>query len=123
MATEYSGSRSRRRHPRLEVLNRVEGRLVPSDLAIVVRDISLGGFSAESPVAFPPRTRHHFRFTSRSGPVVQLEASSIHCRLVAANELGQRYITGFEFVTDEHADEALTLLLESLAEASHRSDT
>jgi hypothetical protein len=81
---------------------------------VVIRDLSLGGFSTESHVAFPPRTRHHFRFTTRGGSVVLLEASAVHCRLVAANELGLCYVTGFEFVSHERADEGIAMLLDAV---------
>jgi hypothetical protein len=114
MTSPFFGPRSRRRHPRLEVLDIVQGRLVPTDTPIVIRDLSVGGFSAESSVAFPPRTRHHFRFTTRGGSVVLLEASAVHCRLVAASELGMSYITGFEFVGRERADEAIAVLLDAV---------
>lgn len=107
---------SRRRFPRLEVMGRVEGQLVPLDLPLVLRDLSRGGFSCESTVPFPPGTAHQFRFTTPAGAVVTLEASAIHCRLTRVDADGQHaYISGLEFQSSEATDQAVSILVDTLS--------
>lgn len=108
--------RTRRRFPRLEVLGLVEGRRVPLDVPLVIRDLSQGGFSAESPVPFPPGTHHHFRFTTIAQNEVSIDATSVHCRLASADSDGHyTYITGFEFLGDETTDKTIATLIDALA--------
>lgn len=108
--------RSRRRHPRIEILGDLEGRRVPLDVPITVRDLSQGGFSVESTTPFPPGTSHHFRFTTPGQPEVALEATAVHCRLASASPDGQvTYVTGFEFHSDAAMDRAVGALIASLA--------
>jgi hypothetical protein len=109
-------SRSRRRFPRLEVLGVVEGRRVPLDVPLTVRDLSQGGFSTESTVPFPPGSHHQFRFTTAAHQEVTLAATVVHCRLAAASDDGQfTYITGFEFHSDESTDSSIASLIDTLA--------
>jgi hypothetical protein len=108
--------RSRRRFPRLEVLGLVEGRRVPLDVPLTMRDLSQGGFSAESTVPFPPGTHHQFRFTTATAHEVTLAATVVHCRLATARPDGQfTYITGFEFHSDESTDTSIASLMDTLA--------
>jgi hypothetical protein len=108
--------RSRRRYPRLEVLGLVEGQRIPLDTHLTVRDLSVGGFSAESAVPFPPGSKHHFLFTTALGEEVVLSATSIHCRLATADANGHfTYITGFEFHSSEATDRSIASLVDTLA--------
>ena len=94
----------------------MEGRLVPLDVPLVIRDLSQGGFSAESAKPFPPGTHHQFRFTTAAGDEVPLAATVIHCRLASAAPDGEfTYITGFEFQTSETADKSISKLMDTLA--------
>jgi hypothetical protein len=107
--------RTRRRFPRLEVLGLVEGKRVPLDVPLTIRDLSQGGFSAESSVPFPPGTQHHFRFTTTNQNEVSLDATSVHCRLASVDRDGHyTYITGFEFVSDETTDKSIAMLIDTL---------
>jgi hypothetical protein len=110
---------SRRRHPRVEVLGEIEGRRVPLDISITMRDLSQGGFSAESSTPFPPGTSHHFRFTAPAhGSEVSVEATAVHCRLASASpDGGVTYVTGFEFHSDAATDKAVATLIASLVAA------
>lgn len=93
----------------------VEGRRVPLDVTMKVRDLSQGGFSAESAVPFPPGTHHHFRFTALNQKEVSLEATAVHCRLASADADGHyTYITGFEFQTDEVSDKSIAMIIDTL---------
>lgn len=108
--------RSRRRFPRIEVLDLIDGHRVPLDVPLSVRDLSQGGFSIESPVPFPPGTYHHFRFTTAKRHEVSLDATVIHCRLASAGPDGQfTYVTGFEFHSDESTDESVASLMDTMA--------
>ena len=110
--------RSRRRHPRVEVLGEIEGRRVPLDVPITMRDLSQGGFSAESSTPFPPGTSHHFRFSTPGHGEVALEARAVLCRLASASPDGQvTYVTGFEFHSDAATDRAVGTLIASLVAA------
>lgn len=108
--------RSRRRFPRIEVMGLVEGRRVPLDVPLRVRDLSQGGFSAESSSPFPPGTHHDFRFTTAAGHEVTLAATVVHCRLASAGADGQlTYVTGFEFHSSESTDKSISSLMDTLA--------
>lgn len=89
---------------------------MPLDVPLVVRDLGQGGFSTESSVPFPPGTSHHFRFTTATDTVVTLDAKAVHCRLASAAADGHfSYITGFEFHSDPMTDEAVGVLIDTLA--------
>lgn len=89
---------------------------MPLDVPLTVRDLSQGGFSAESARPFPPGSRHHFRFTTPDHTEVALEATAVHCRLASAGGDGEvTYITGFEFVSDDASDRAIASLMSTLA--------
>ena len=94
----------------------VEGRRIPLDVPLTIRDLSQGGFSAESSAPFPPGTHHHFRFTTAAGHEVTLAATVVHCRLASATADGLlSYITGFEFHSDESTDTSISSLMDTLA--------
>lgn len=107
--------RSRRRFPRIEVLGVVEGERIPLDVPMRVRDLSQGGFSAESSVPFPPGTRHHFRFTAFNQNEVRLQATAVHCRLASLDADGHHtYITGFEFLPDDASEKSIAAIIDTL---------
>lgn len=109
-------SRSRRRFPRLEVLGLVEGRLLPIDVPLKLRDLSQGGFSAESSVPFPPGTHHHFLFTTLDQNEVALDATVVHCRLASAQTDGHyTYVSGFEFLSSDATDRSVAQVLDTIA--------
>jgi hypothetical protein len=107
--------RSRRRFPRVEVLGMVEGQRIPLDVPMKIRDLSQGGFSAESSVPFPPGTQHHFRFVALNHNEVRLQATAVHCRLASLDADGHyTYITGFEFQPDESSDKSIAAIIDTL---------
>jgi hypothetical protein len=98
------------------VLGLIEGHLVPLDVALVVRELSQAGFSVLSPSPFPPGSRHHFRFTAANQKMVTLDATAIHCRLTEADADGRlAYVSGFEFASNARTDEAIGVLIDTLA--------
>ena len=106
---------SRRTTPRLEVLDQLHGRLVAVDIPIRIRDISTGGFSVESPISFPAGAVHQFRFTTSTGRSLVVPAGAAHCRTAAPRDGMHWYVTGFEFLYDEHGDvaRAVDVLMDS----------
>lgn len=107
--------RERRRAPRLQVLGRIQGRLVSLPLPVELRDMGPLGFSVESALPFPQGARRLFLFTTAGGLQVLIEGAAAHCRPHRGDEA--RYITGFSFVgsrlTDTDAD--VTVLLDALS--------
>jgi hypothetical protein len=93
-----STSSDRRRALRLEVLNRLYARAVEQDRPVVVREISLGGFSIEAPVSFPIGSEHKFEFGLDGAPPVTLTGRTAHCRRLPGAADVATYIVGFAFV-------------------------
>jgi hypothetical protein len=97
-------------------MGQVDGELVALDVPLKVRDLTEAGFSTESTVPFPPGSGQHFRFTTKAGAVVHLDATSVHCRLASATADGHySYVTGFEFHSDPDTDEAVRALVDTLS--------
>ena len=72
-----SPRRERRRGHRVEVLGQLHGHLVALRLPVTVRDIGSGGFSIETPVPFPDRAPHSFRFTTAQDTEAVFRALSL----------------------------------------------
>jgi hypothetical protein len=112
----HGPSPSRRRYPRLEVLGRIEGQVLALDAKLSLRELSRGGFSANSDRPFAPGAPHSFRFTAGNGLVVELDGMSVHCRIGSiSNEGRQAYIAGFEWVDAPGASEKIAGLLDVVA--------
>ena len=84
-----------RRAPRIDVLRRVSGQLIPIDTALVVHDLSRTGFGAVSHIDFRPDDVLDFRLETERHSIT-VTARVVHSRPWAnSNEL---VFTGFEFV-------------------------
>ncbi len=107
--------KERRRAPRLQVLGRIQGRLVSLPLPVELRDMGPLGFSVESALPFPQGARRLFLFTTAGGLQVLIEGAAVHCRPDDGNDA--RYVTGFRLVqsrlTDTDAD--VSVLLDALS--------
>ena len=87
-----------RRAPRIDVLRRVRGILVPLESPVVIHNLSRTGFAAVSHIDFRPGDVLNFRFESG------VESFTIAARVVhtrPANSAQLFFLTGFEFVTGE----------------------
>jgi hypothetical protein len=93
--------RDRRRSPRVELLGLVSGRLLRPGTEVVVRDMSLGGLSTETPFPFERGSVHDLQLTLGDGAAVDLRARVMHCRNIAAEGEEPKYFTGFQFVDDD----------------------
>jgi len=104
----------RRQSPRLQILEDLHGRVVPLGLEMTMRDISLGGFSVESPVAFPVGAVHRFRFNLDDSRLVTIVARVVHTAPVMTDR-GQSYRTGLQFITStEEFRQAVEALLDRM---------
>ena len=87
----------RRRSPRIEILDRVQGHLVALDLSVVVRDFSLGGMSIATSLPLQLDSLHDFQLTLGDGSTVVLSG-----RIRRVNEQlhdgAVSYVCGIEFV-------------------------
>ena len=104
-----------RRSPRINVRERLSGRLVDLDVAVVVRDISLGGFSLESEQALPTGV-HIVRLQEDERWSVTVTAASRHRRSTRDPDGSMRHVMGFEY-EDQSPDtqQTLRVLYERLA--------
>ena len=104
-----------RRSPRINVRERLRGRLVDLDVAVVVRDISLGGFSLESEQALPTGV-HIVRLQEDERWSVTVTAASRHRRSTRDPHGSTRHVMGFEY-EDQSPDtqQTLRVLYERLA--------
>jgi hypothetical protein len=107
--------RELRRSPRIDVRHRLSGRIVSLDLPVVVRDISLGGFSIESDRDLPDGA-HDIRLHEGERWSVTVNASSRHRQTVKAQDGAIRHIMGFEYgEQNPDTQQILRVLFERLA--------
>ncbi len=104
-----------RRTPRIDVRRRLSGHLVTLDRSVVVRDISLGGFSVESDEAVPAGL-HVVRLQEGERWSVTVTAASRHQRTARSADGAVRHVVGFEYA-DQTPDTQHTIrvLFERLA--------
>jgi hypothetical protein len=89
----------RRRAPRVEVLGRLQGHVVALELPVIVREISLGGMSLETPFQFPVGDLQHFVLTLGDGSRLSLAGRVAYCMNIG--EPGVRaFRTGIQFEDD-----------------------
>jgi hypothetical protein len=102
-------SDERRRSPRVEVVGRVHGRAVALDVPITVREISLGGMSIDTPVAFEIDSVHHFSLTLGDGSVAMIAGRVRYSRQVSAEGAegsAATFLTGLEFIEEDSPGES-----------------
>ncbi len=88
----------RRRWPRFEVGGNVTARVTVLDLAMPVRDISVGGFGIEAPMRFAPGEIHEFLISLPDEPPALVRARAAYCH--ARRDREQVFFTGWEALGD-----------------------
>ena len=89
----------RRQTVRVSVLGALFGESAGLDRTLVLRDLSPGGFSVESPVPFLTGTRHRFHIVAGETRV-EVEGIAIQSTPIPAEGRVDRYLAGFSFVID-----------------------
>lgn len=87
----------RRRYPRVELLGQVTGQPLTFDSPVVVKDLSIGGFSIETSIPLRPGETHEFRFALGDSISIIVLATVKHQR-TAAGRVPGRYVVGLEFL-------------------------
>jgi hypothetical protein len=105
----------KRKSSRINVRHRLSGYLVTLDRPVVVRDISLGGFSVESEDPLPQGV-HVVRLQEGERWSVTVTAASRHNGQTTGQGGAQRHVMGFQY-NDQSADtqQTLRVLYERLA--------
>lgn len=100
-----SDSGDRRRSPRVEVIGKVRGRVVSLDVPIVVREMSLGGMSIESPRAFEVGTVTDFLLMLGDGAGIEVYGRTVYTRPLEGSNGSKepRFLTGIQFVDQDEA--------------------
>ena len=91
----------RRRAPRFELLGRVHGQIVSVATAVRIREISLGGLSFESSIAFPTGAIHEFRLYLGDRSDVVLRGRVVRCLRHGMVDGAHRYTTAVQFIDDD----------------------
>lgn len=104
-----------RRSPRIDVRQRLHGTVVSLGLPVIVRDLSLGGFSIESEDEVPAGV-HVIRLQEDERWSVTVTAASRHSRSTRNPDGSVRHVMGFEYA-DQNPDtqQTLRVLFERLA--------
>jgi hypothetical protein len=95
-------ARNQRGSPRVDVLLRVKGELVPVGFPVTIFNLNRTGVSVLSKARFRPGDRLNFRLTAVRGPSVVVTAAAVHTQsLPHAPDL---YLTGFMFAPERPGD-------------------
>jgi hypothetical protein len=115
-------SRNQRRSPRVDVLLRVRGELVPVSFPIRIFNLSRTGFAVLSAVRFRAGERLDFRLRAIRGPSLHVTAAAVHTQSLPDSP--GRYVTGFRFQPKDSTgavpEAAIRELLAAVAPAGFR---
>jgi hypothetical protein len=103
---------SRRRWPRFETRGRIHAQIAVLDLAMTVRDVSLGGFAVEAPVRFAHGESYEFQLQCSDHPPVTARARAVYCHVML--DRTNAYITGWEALGDPATTQAMARLVDDL---------
>jgi hypothetical protein len=88
-------SGNQRRTPRVEVLLRVKGELIPVGYPLRILNLNRTGFAVLSEVRFRCGDRLHIRLTGPGVPAVEVAAAAVHTQPL--RDTPGVYMTGFTF--------------------------
>ena len=106
--------RDQRRAPRVDVLRRVRGTLIPVESPIVIHDLSHTGFGAISHIDFRRGDILDFRLETPTDQVT-VTARVVHSRPFGTS--ADQFVTGFEFVAKELLGQPPRSRIDQLIEA------
>lgn len=92
-----SAPADRRRSTRVEVLGRIQGQVVSLDVPVLVREISLGGMSVETPRAFTVAGIQSFLLTLGDGAGIEVHGRVVYSRPSGAGG-PDFFVSGIQFV-------------------------
>jgi len=90
--------RNQRGSPRVDVLLRVRGELVPAGFPITIVNVNRTGFALLSEVWFRPGDRLDLRLTPINGPSVHVTGAAVHAQ--PHRGAPSLYMTGFIFQSE-----------------------
>lgn len=91
-------SRNQRSAPRVDVLLRVRGELVPIGLPIRILNLSRTGFAVLSEARFRSGQRLHFRISGLGGQTLHVAAAAVHTQ--PRRDSPGLYLAGFRFIPE-----------------------
>jgi hypothetical protein len=104
-----------RRAPRIDVLTRVEGRLVALNTPVIIHDLSRTGFAVVSQCEFEPGQLLDFQLVADEGPSIKVTAEAVHSRPMHTG--AGLYLSGFKFVPGKLTGMVPQALIDRLIEA------
>jgi hypothetical protein len=105
----------RRRSPRIEILDRIHGHIAAFNVKVVVREMSLGGMSIETPFAFPIGAEHEFRLELGDESTVLLRGRVVRCIEVPGEDGAVAHRAAIQFLDDEpDTDDGVSGLLDRI---------
>ena len=108
-----SQTTDRRRSPRVELMGRVHGELISSNLPVHVREISLGGMSIETREGFESGSVLSFVLTLGDGAGVLVAGRIVYSRMIDGSDPAM-YVSGLEFVDEDGEDGGVSDLVEKV---------
>ena len=110
MALLQKVARLSRREIRQDVRGRLMARLMDTDLALPVVDMSRGGFAVESPQPAVKGTVREMTFSTDENWCRLLTVRVTHCHALPPKLMRPGYRIGYQFVRPELAMATLTLV-------------
>jgi hypothetical protein len=74
-------------------------------MAVVLRDVSRGGFAMLAPAPFSPGDRYRFRFDLPSGKAINLRAVAVHGHPHKDANGPAEYVSGWRFLLENAAED------------------
>jgi hypothetical protein len=108
----------RRRQPRTEIIGELHGYSLRLERAVVIREVSVEGFSARTPAPFTPGSTESFQFTAADGHSTFITARAVHCQPAANLSTEPAWVVGFAFLPQPaEALQVIVHVLGTLADA------
>jgi hypothetical protein len=88
------------------------------DEPVLIREVSIEGFSARTPAPFAPGAIESFHFTSADGHSTFITARAVHCTPIVEDSAAPAFLAGFAFLPQSpEALQVIVHVLGTLADA------